>query len=168
MKIPRQLQRNEFRFVPIQFGSKKPFESKWNKRGGNNYTYDDPKFRGYLQEGYNWGTCTGMGDLIIFDSDQEVRLNEIGVAQKLPSTFSVRTGGGGIHRYYICKDHGDKIIMYDTDALDEKGKPLHLGEVQTLGFQAVGPGSTHPNGSKYQIETDEPIAEVRWEDISTY
>jgi hypothetical protein len=158
-RIPSQLRRDEFRFVPILSGEKRPFEQKWNVPGGANYRYDDPKLAGYLVTGYNWGTCTGMGDLIIFDSDAEVRLQEIGVAEKLPKTFAVRTGGGGLHRYYICHDSGSKIVMYDA----EDGR--HLGEVQTLGFQAVGPGSIHPNGSRYRVEVDAPIAEVAWAEI---
>jgi len=151
--------------VPIWSGSKKPFEPRWNVPGGNNYPYNSPKLAAYLLEGHNWGTCTGMGDLIIFDSDNELRLQEIGVAEQLPGTFTVRTGGGGLHRYYICSDAGDKIIMYDREAVGEDGKPLHLGEVQTLGFQAVGPGSLHPNGNKYKVEVDAPITTVSWKDI---
>lgn len=158
-RIPAQLRRDEFRFVPILSGEKRPFELQWNVPGGNNYRFDDPKLAGYLLSGYNWGTCTGMGGLIIFDSDAEVRLEEIGVAADLPKTFAVRTGGGGLHRYYICPDSGDKIVMYDA----EDGR--HLGEVQTLGFQAVGPGSIHPNGSRYRVEADAPISEVKWADI---
>jgi len=158
-RIPAQLRRDEFRFVPILSGEKRPFEPRWNAPGGNNYRFDDPKLAGYLLSGYNWGTCTGMGGLIIFDSDAEVRLEEIGVAADLPETFAVRTGGGGLHRYYICPDSGAKIVMYDA----EDGR--HLGEVQTLGFQAVGPGSIHPNGSRYRVEVDAPIASVTWSDI---
>lgn len=79
-KIPPQLRREEFRFVPILRGDKRPFEGNWNKPGGNNYAFNDPKLAGFLLSGHNYGVCTGMGDLIIFDSDAEVRLEEIGVA----------------------------------------------------------------------------------------
>ena len=164
-RIPPQLRNSEFRFVPIWRGDKRPFEGQWNKPGGNNYHYDTPKFAGFLLEGHNWGTCTGMGNLIIFDSDAELRLKALGISDALPKTFSVRTGGGGLHRYYICKDSGDKIIMYDSDLEDDNGKPLHLGEVQTAGFQCVGPGSIHPNGNLYKVEDESPIAEVEWSTI---
>lgn len=164
-RIPPQLRREEFRFVPIWAGSKRPFETNWNSPGGNNYRYDSPKLAGYLSEGHNWGTCTGMGDLIIIDSDNEIRLKALGISDALPETFMVRTGGGGLHRYYICPDAGDKIVMYDVEAKDDKGEHLHLGEVQVLGFQAVGPGSLHPNGSRYLVENDHPIAHVAWKDI---
>jgi len=163
-RIPPQLRREDLRFVPIIRGDKRPFEGNWNKPGGNNYRHDDPKLAGFLLAGHNYGVCTGMGDLIIFDSDAELRLQELGISEALPETFTVRTGGGGLHRYYLCKDTGEKIIMFDKERIEDD-KPMHLGEVQTLGFQCVGPGSVHPNGNFYKVEFDSPIAEVRWSEI---
>lgn len=162
-RIPEQLRREDFRFVPIWIGTKKPFEPKWNVPGSDtNYKYYDPKFAAFLVEGHNWGICAGMGDLVVFDSDHP-RLAELGILGDLPTTFTVRTGGGGTHRYYICKDIKEKVVMYDRELENEKGEPLHLGEIQTLGFQAVGPGSLHPNGKRYVLEIDAPIAEISWD-----
>ena len=160
-RIPWQLRRPEFRFVPIWSGQKKPFEHGWNRPGGANYTYDDPKLAGYLLEGHNYGVCAGMGDLVIFDSDHP-RLTELGILDDLPQTFSVRTGGGGTHRYYLCRDIERKAIMYDRVMKNEKDEPMHLGEIQTMGFQAVAAGSLHPNGERYTVEVDEPIATITW------
>jgi hypothetical protein len=137
-RIPTQLRRDEFRFVPIWSGTKAPFERRWNVPGsGTNYKYDDPKLAAYLLEGHNFGICTGMGDLIIFDADELTRLQELGILDDLPPTFRVRTGGGGLHKYYICRDIERKAIMYDLELKDpdHPDKPLHLGEIQTLGFQ---------------------------------
>ena len=163
-RIPWQLQRPEFRFVPIWDGEKKPFEHGWNRPGGANYSYNDPKLAGYLLEGHNYGICAGMGDLIVFDSDH-TRLSELGILDDLPPTFTVRTGGGGTHRYYVCRDIEHKAVMYDRELRNEKGEALHLGEIQTLGFQAVGPGSLHPNGKRYTVEIDAPIAEIAWQEL---
>ena len=163
-RIPEQLQRPEFRFVPIWAGEKKPFEPGWNRPGGANYPYDSPKLAGYLLEGHNYGICAGMGDLIVFDSDHP-RLSELGILDDLPRTFTVRTGGGGTHRYYVCRDIKRKAVMYDRELKNEKGEPLHLGEIQTLGFQTVGPGSLHPNGKRYAVDVDEPIAEIIWPEL---
>jgi len=163
-RIPCQLQRPEFRFVPIWSGEKKPFEHGWNRPGGANYPYDSPKLAAYLLEGHNYGACAGMGDLIIFDSDHP-RLAELGILDDLPPTFTVRTGGGGTHRYYLCRDIEHKAVMYDRELKNEKGEPLHLGEIQTLGFQAVCPGSLHPNGKRYTVEIDAPIAEITWPEL---
>jgi hypothetical protein len=164
-RIHPQLRRDEFRFVPIWLGTKVPFERRWNVPGSEtNYRYSDPKLAAYLLEGHNFGICTGMGDLIIFDADELTRLLELGILGKLPPTFSVRTGNGGRHKYYICRDIEHKAIMYDLELRDPDNpdKPLHLGEIQTLGFQCVCPGSLHPNGRRYVVEDDLPIAEISW------
>lgn len=77
---------------------------------------------------------------------------------RMPETFTVRTGGGGLHLYYIS-DLAEKLVMFDR-TVREGGKPMHLGEVQSRGFQAVGPGSLHPNGTFYTVEKDLPIARL--------
>lgn len=158
-RIPSQLRRKEFRFVRIDIGSKKPFERGWNIPGSNtNYSLEDTKFLAWVGSNQNYGVVAGVGGLIVFDADGLLRLTELGVMAELPDTFTVRTGGGGLHLYYLS-DLDQKIIMYDRELKDE-GKPLHLGEVQSRGFQAVGPGSLHPNGKYYTIERDLPIASI--------
>ena len=167
-RIPLQLRQNDFRFVPIWSRTKVPFERRWNVPGSEtNYRYYDPKLAAYLLEGHNFGICTGMGGLIIFDADELIRLQELGIIGDLPATFSVRTGSGGLHKYYICWDIEHKVIMYDLELKDpdRPDKFLHLGEIQTLGFQCVCPGSLHPNGQRYIIEDDLPIAEISWADL---
>lgn len=156
-RIPPQLRKKDFRFVRIDIGSKKPFERGWNVPGGStNYSIDDPKFLSWVGSNQNYGVVAGVGGLIVFDADGLMRLTELGVMAEMPESFAVKTGGGGLHLYYLS-DLDQKMIMYDRSLLDE-GKPLHLGEVQSRGFQAVGPGSIHPNGKAYQIVKDLPIA----------
>lgn len=163
-RIPLQLRKKEFRFVRIDIGSKKPFERNWNVPGSNtNYSIDDPKFLSWIGSNQNYGVVAGVGGLIIFDADGLMRLTELGVMAELPETFTVRTGGGGLHLYYLS-DLDQKIIMYDR-VLKEEDKPLHLGEVQSRGFQAVCPGSIHPNGNAYTIERDLPIASLNAEKL---
>lgn len=157
-RIPWQLQRPEFRFAPIWIGQKKPFEYGWTQE--KNYVFDDPIFLAYLEAGHNFGILCGRGGLIVFDGDQWDRLVELGIANKIPPTFTVRTGGGGIHRYYVCADLMDTLKLFDKELKDSKGYALHLGEVQALGAQVVCAGSLHPNGSRYKIEQDLPIAEI--------
>jgi hypothetical protein len=167
-RIAPQLRRDEFRFVPIWSWTKVPFERRWNVPGSDtNYSYDDPKLAAYLLAGHNFGICTGMGSLIIFDADELTRLQDLGILGKLPPTFTVRTGGGGRHQYYICRDIERKAVMYDLELRDpdHPDKPLHLGEIQTLGFQCVCPGSLHPNGQRYIVEDDLSIAEISWADL---
>ncbi len=158
-RIPHQLQNPAFRFVRIDIGSKKPFERGWNVPGSNtSYSLNDPKFLAWIGANQNYGAIAGIGGLIIFDADALMRLTELGIIAALPPTFTVRTGGGGVHKYYLS-DLDKKIIMFDRTLKDE-GKPLHLGEVQSRGFQAVAPGSVHPNGKKYEIIEDLPIASL--------
>lgn len=158
-RIPPQLRNPAFRFVRIEIGSKKPFERNWNVPGSNtNYSLQDDKFLAWVGSNQNYGVVAGIGMLIVFDADGLLRLTELGVMAELPKTFTVRTGGGGLHLYYLS-DLDQKIIMYDRD-LKEEGKPLHLGEIQSRGFQAVCPGSIHPNGNRYEIVEDLPIANL--------
>jgi hypothetical protein len=158
-RIAWQLQSPLFRFVRIDIGSKKPFERNWNAPGSNtNYSLEDPKFLAWIGSNQNYGVVAGIGGLIIFDADGLMRLTELGIMDALPKTFSVRTGGGGVHKYYLS-DLDKKIMMFDR-TLKEEDKPLHLGEVQSRGFQAVGPGSIHPNGNRYEVIDDLPIANL--------
>ena len=158
-RIPKQLQRADFRFVRIEVGQKKPFEPGWNVPGSaTNYSISDQKFISWVGSGQNYGVVAGIGGLIVFDADGLVRLTELGVMAELPKTFTVRTGGGGLHLYYIS-DLPEKLIMYDR-TLREGGQPMHLGEIQSRGFQAVGPDSLHPNGKIYTVEQNLPIARL--------
>lgn len=165
-RIPEQLRNPAFRFVRIEAGSKKPFEAGWNKPGSStNYSIADPKFFSWIGSHQNYGVVAGIGGLIVFDADGLLRLTELGLMAELPETFTVRTGGGGLHLYYIS-DLDQKIIMYDRVLLEE-GKPMHLGEVQSRGFQAVGPGSIHPNGNYYTVIKDIPIVFIDSEKLKS-
>ena len=166
LRIPDRLKRNkDLRYVRIRKKEKKPFESKWQSE--NNYSGDSPKLLGHLAVGGNYGIACGFGGLVVFDSDNEERLKELGVIATLPRTFTVRTGGGGTHRYYLCPELKNRITLYDPLLEDPKhpGCSLHLGEIQSYGQQVVGPGSIHPNGNQYEVINDSPIAEISLADL---
>ena len=161
LKIPDRLrQHRDLRYVLIREKEKKPSESKWQSE--KNYSADSPKLLGHLVKGGNYGIACGFGSLVVFDSDEEERLSELGITNKLPRTFTVRTGGGGTHRYYFCPELKDKITLFDPIMNEPKhpGHPLHLGEIQSNGQQVVGPGSIHPNGNQYEVIDDWEIAEI--------
>ena len=44
---------------------------------------------------------------------------------------------------------------------------MHLGEVQSTGFFAVGPGCLHKNGNRYEIIDDSPVATLEYEKLLT-
>lgn len=96
-EIPKQLQQPGFRFCLIKRGEKRPFEKNWQNL--NNYAYDDPKLLEHLEHGGNYGICCGHGNVVVIDIDDPTIAEEL--VAVLPQTFSVRTGGGGIHLYYI-------------------------------------------------------------------
>lgn len=162
-RIPWQLREPGFRHVPILNGHKKPEGKKWSTEA--NYPYNHPVIAGYLAEGHNYGVLTGISGLVVLDVDDIARLEALGIIEKLPKTLTVRTGRGGLHFYLLCKDLKEKIILEDPELKDSEGDPLHLGELQALGQQVVGPGSIHPNGNRYEIIKDAPIATTAKEDL---
>jgi len=162
-KIHPRLQEESFRFVPILNGHKKPEGKNWNTEA--NYPFGHPVLAGYLAEGHNYGVLTGVGGLVVLDIDDFPRLEALGIIGKLPETFIVRTGRGGLHFYLLCPELKDKIILEDPELQDAEEDPLHLGELQALGQQVVGPGSFHPNGNRYDVIKDPSIAKITKGDL---
>lgn len=157
-KIPPVLRVESFRFVPILSGHKKPEGKRWSTEA--NYPFGHAVLAGYLEQGHNFGVLTGVGGLVVLDVDDLPRLEALGIVARLPETFTVRTGRGGLHFYLRCPGLIDKLILEDPELKDCEGDPLHLGELQALGQQVVGPGSRHPNGNFYEVLKDLPIASI--------
>lgn len=157
-RIHHRLRVEDFQFAPILNGSKKPEGARWSTDA--NYPYNHAVMAGYLINGHNHGILTGVGGLVVLDVDDLPRLEALGIIGKLPETFTVRTGRGGLHFYLLCPDLKDKLILEDPELKDCEGDPLHLGELQALGQQVVCPGSRHPNGNFYEVIKDVPIATI--------
>ncbi len=154
MKLPKQLQDKRFRFIAIRPGTKKPVEDDWNVT--YNYKYNDPEFVKYLKTAKAYGVACRYGKLAIIDCDEKKVADDI--FMKLPNTFTVKTGSGGTHFYYIVKGLRDKIVLID----DNK---KHWGEVQFTDAQALGAGSKHPNGNYYEILQDNKIKTITKEQL---
>ena len=92
--LPVQLQDSSFRFAFISAKTKFP-----TARGWQNSADTFEKAYEYLNSGDNCGILTGIGDLLVVDIDDKTFFP---VAKMLPETFTVRTGGGGVHLYYRC------------------------------------------------------------------
>ena len=150
MKIPLHLQNENLKFCRIKKGTKKPFETDWVNKP---HTWQEIE----TFENENYGVLCGYGGLIVIDCDT-VDLKE-SIAKSLSDTFTVQTGSGGTHFYYICEDIKKKIILQDGDK--------HYGEVQAFGAQVVGPGSLHPNGKLYEVLNDVPIIKLTKEQLTT-
>ena len=117
------------------------------------FYFDDPKLKKWLDDGGNYGIVGGFGDLIIIDFDDKEFEKEY--IDKLPETFTVRTGSGGTHLYYeAIENKSFKILNEKKDT---------LVDIQGDGKQVVCPNSIHPNGKKYQVIKDISIAKIKRE-----
>ena len=147
--IPSQLQKEEFRFVLINPKEKAPFEKMWQLE--NNYSFDSPRLIEWISKGGNYGVIGGYGNLLIVDFDNKEFEEKISCY--LPDTFTIRTGKGGTHKYYLCDDpQSFKILDVNKNT---------LADIQGKGKQVVGVGSTHPNGNLYSVCDDKPIATLK-------
>lgn len=145
--IPKQLK--HLSFCRILKGNKAPFQMDWVNKP---LTYEEiSKF--FPKE--NYGVLCGYHNLAVIDCDKEEL--KLAVEQLLPKTFSVKTGGGGMHFYYFVPDLKKKIIL--------NAKEEHLGEIQSYGSQVVGAGSTHPNGKEYEVINNSGITEIPFKEI---
>ncbi len=151
MEIVKQLQNPNFRFVLIQQKSKAPFEPQWQKI--RNYPFNHVRLG--LHKG-NLGIVAGFGSLVILDIDDKNLID--GFDEKI-NTFSVKTGSGGRHYYFLCGEKFDKNYY----VLGNK-----QGELRVSNSQVVIPNSIHPNGNKYEIFNDAPIRTVTKEIIRIF
>ena len=144
--IPNQLK--HLKFCRVKYKSKAPFELDWVNKP---YSYE--QISEFKNE--NYGVLCGNNNLAVIDCDREELSDAIELA--LPETFTVRTGSGGKHFYYIIPDLNKKIILHAGEE--------HLGEIQFKGQQVVGAGSTHPNGKQYEILKNVGIKEIPYSKI---
>lgn len=144
--IPEQLRGMQFRFIKIRPKSKIASEKNWQE--SYNYKYDEAAFKDYLKTAKGYGVLCGFGKLAVIDCDKEEFARKL--YMDLPPTFTVNTGSGGLHLYYIVQDLDKKIIVTDDE-------DIHHGEIQFTGSYVVGAGSLHPNGEHYTIKDDRKI-----------
>ncbi len=152
MKIPKQLQTKNMRFIKLgRQGSKFakiPIEKKWTSE--NNYSWENLK----LNDNQNYGVATGFDNLLVIDFDDK-EFQET-VSKILPETFTCRSGGKRLfHMYYRIDKVFTKFPFIST-----KKQGLTLCDFQCKGGQVVGPGSIHESGKKYDVFKDIPIADI--------
>ena len=152
MNIPEQLQNKEFKFCLVRPTSKLPFEKNWQEKG---YIYDDSILIAHINNGGNYGVIGGYGNLVVVDFDNQEFQDKM--ISKMPKTFGVKTGSGKMHLYYICDKTQNRKIMND-----KKGT---LADIQGDKRQVIAPNSTHPNGNKYTVGWDFPIAKVQFSEL---
>lgn len=192
IKIPKQLQREDFRFVllgkwnawknpktnevreflPEEYKKlvsekdwkplgKAPFEPKWQE---NSYKFNDSKL---LSHEGNYGVIGGYGGLVILDIDDKTLGKELGEGI---NTFTVLTGSGGRHFYFIAEDMIKEDVFKDTNRLiagEKRESPNKVliddkGELRALNYQVVCVPSRHPSGNLYEVIKDVPIKKVKY------
>jgi len=163
--IPRQLRNKDFRFIKILSKNKKPIERDWQNT--NNYTYDNAELLNWLNNNNNYGIVCGRGNLAVVDCD-EPEIAEL-ISKTLPETFTVKTGSGGKHYYYIVYDW-DKTTTLTKKIKDKTGnikEEIHCGEIRSTNSQIIAPNSIHPNGKRYVILNDSPIIHIHRTTLET-
>lgn len=149
--IPPTLRDPAFRFIPIARGEKGPRIPGWQDTAC--VPHNDLDLRLHLARGGNYGVVLGHGDLIVVDIDDMEETGELRKA--LPRTFTVQTGGGGLHYYYRSPHFGRCLRMRS-----EGGTMGDVGDIKAEGGQVVGPGSLHPSDTYYFALNNLPIMEV--------
>lgn len=148
--IPPQL--STWRFILVAPGDKRPIEKEWQNHA--DYAFSHPVLAEHLAKGGNYGVKGGT-DRCIIDCDT-AELQEL-VEKYFPPTFTILTPGhNGKHYYFYCDNA-------KTLRLGKGG--MNKGDVQGPGKMVIGPGCTHPNGGKYTIFKDLPIAKISVEQI---
>lgn len=102
----------------------------------------------------NIGVVCGYGNLRVVDIDNTQLANVL--ISKLPATFTIQTGSGGLHFYYYSQIKDNNILFYDNIA---------SGELRCYKQHVVAPGSKHPNGNFYVVLRDLPITTIDSEEI---
>lgn len=117
-------------------------------------TASDSTLLKWLADGGNYGVVVGNGILVV-DVDKPKALAQ---AKKLPPTFTVRTGSDNGHHFYFRSNIEENAEIRSKDA--------NLGHIQAVHKQVVGPGSTHPNGRRYAVSKNNPLAWITRQQIS--
>ena len=151
--IPEKLKIRGVNFCLIAKGEKKPFEKEWQIK---KMEFDDAKLIEHINKGGSYGV-RGGGDarLVIVDFDREDVQTEL--VNKLPPTFTVKTGRGLLHKYFFSDD--TKNFKIFTENLDT------ILDVQGETKQVVGVGSVHANGNKYELIDDIAIAFIPYAEL---
>ena len=101
---PQYRERPGARFTVIINGQKKPEGKDWAGVNGANYGINDSQLAGYLSQGHNYGVLCGVAGITVADLDDLARLEELGIMQRIPDTWQIKTGRGG--RQNIWRKHG--------------------------------------------------------------
>ena len=143
-----------YHVFPLRPGTKDPFAQS---HGFKDATTDAAVITQWwtLEPNANIGIACAASNLLVLDIDPRNRGVE-GLKRferdhgDLPDTSIVRTGGGGVHLFYILPE-GFKA----RGKLDKDNYPGC--DIKVNGY-VVAPPSLHPNGTRYEWASEAPIA----------
>lgn len=148
MKIPKQLQSNQFRFIKIA-NDKSAIEKSWGKV--NNYLYNDANFLSYIEENKRYGVVCGIGNLLVIDFDSQDLQDHL--TDLFPETFTTKTANKQLYHLYFIADYSETIRVNNIEK-------KRVADVQGKGTYVVGPNTMLSNGRSYEIVKDVEIARI--------
>ncbi len=172
IQIPFQLQRNDIRFVLVQPNTKIPISTGWNLVS-NGLIWNDIRLLNHLKIHGNYGYYPAPGsNLLSLDIDDTYAFHKAGGDAITEKTFkySAWADWSKYRAIISCPDIPNSFIGTKISIRLEGIHPIveiffPANPLKTAG-QCVGPGSQHPNGSKYSIsDSNAPIINVYWREI---
>lgn len=116
IEIPKQLRNKNFRFCPLNKGSKKSY-SNHNKF---NCSFDDKNLLEHLKLNGNYGVLCGYNNLLVVDIDNQKIQTEIANLH-LPKTFTVRSALNKTPHLYFKTENPKPTLRGDGIDLIGKG-----------------------------------------------
>ena len=139
----------------VALDGKRPIEKGWNQYCDIKHPLSQIRHTG------NLGICTGTASgIIVLDIDNRAKFDQFcrDTGVKVPATFSVKTGRGGLHLYYKRPDDDKRY----SNRSYSNGSGIF--DIRADGGQVVAAGSVHPDtGNIYEVESwAKVVAAPQW------
>jgi len=144
-----------WKLIPVERRGKKPLFDGWPEKATSNLGQLAQWAREF--PGCNWGVATGkVSGFFVVDVDVahgngfETLATMEARGLTLPATFTVKTGSGGEHRYFVMPEQGEI-----RNNIGKLGPGL---DIRGSGGYVLLAGSTHANGQPYVVTNPAAIA----------
>lgn len=154
--IPPQLREEEF--ILNSPSSKRPIHAFKNGPDAKRYKWSDELEREVIKHHLRKPSPVSVylqDGLTVLDVEKEGLEHETVAVllERLPATFTVESGGGGLHFYYRVPGYDEQHgLTMDSE---------HVADIKAPGKgYALIPPSPHPSGNRYTVKHDKPITET--------
>lgn len=147
--------------IPLVFRGKVPISAKGEQKRVLYESFDWSQFPPNTPINVGFVTGAVSGDLLVIDFDTEelARYFFKDFNEEIKSTMTVKTSRG-YHFYHraSCTVQSTSVSFFRAGDFDERGKAKAWQTIslKSEGGYVVGPGSTHPSGSTYELISDCP------------